>query len=68
MHEVTETCVGCGHRIQYETLAGTRIFKIVGAVRVYRSRCGCGDVARSTGAVDSARGMMPTNERMTNER
>lgn len=41
-----EKCPACGQPVLYETLAGTRIFRMVGAARVYRCRCGCGDFER----------------------
>lgn len=39
-------CDECGRAVFWEQLAGARVFVEVAGVRRYRTRCGCGDVAR----------------------
>jgi hypothetical protein len=46
MNSLPTTCSGCGECILYETVARTRVYRVVGSFRVYRSRCGCGNIDR----------------------
>lgn len=41
-----KTCTTCGKRIQWETLAGMRLYTRTRRGKTYTTRCGCGRVER----------------------
>jgi hypothetical protein len=43
-----ETCKRCRRTVEWQTVAGSRVFRAdASGRRVYATRCGCGAVARS---------------------
>jgi hypothetical protein len=40
------TCLTCKREIGWETIQGMRLYREIDGVKVYRTRCGCGDVER----------------------